>query len=119
MGERRHREKKEHSVRSGKERLSKERSHKRYEEEEKHESKRSKERSSYGDREGQLAEANERVKSRENERKKHNLRVSFVKTLKHDLITCFSCCYIIVGKVNNKNTMIVSQRFFFNLRLKC
>lgn len=112
MGERRHREKKEHSVRSGKERLSKERSHKRYEEEEKHESKRSKEGSSYGDREGQLAEANERVKSRENERKKRDLRVSFVKTLKHDLITCFNCWYTIIGNVNNKNTRIVSQHIF-------
>lgn len=88
-GERRHREKKERSVRSGKERLSKERSHKSYEkqEEEKHKSKRSKEGSSYGDREGQPAEANERVKSREDERKKCDIKVSFVKTLKHYLIT--------------------------------
>ncbi|XP_050747040.1 cytoplasmic dynein 2 intermediate chain 1 isoform X1 [Gymnogyps californianus] len=80
-GERRHREKKEHSVRPGKERLSKERSHKRYEkeEEDKHKSKRSKEGSSHGDREGQPAEANERVKSRENERKKHDLRRSEYK----------------------------------------
>ena len=92
-GERRHREKNEHSVRPGKERLSKERSHKRYEkeEEDKHKSKRSKEGSSHGDREGQPAEANERVKSRENERKKHDLRVSFVNTLKHYLITYFNC----------------------------
>ncbi|XP_010084997.1 PREDICTED: WD repeat-containing protein 60 [Pterocles gutturalis] len=77
-GERRHREKKEHSFRPGKERLSKERSHKRYEkeEEEKHRSKRSKRESSNGDREGQPAEANERVKSGENERKKHDLRSS-------------------------------------------
>ncbi|KAM9387655.1 cytoplasmic dynein 2 intermediate chain 1 [Phaethornis superciliosus] len=70
--ERRRREKKEHSVNLGKERLSKERSHKRYEkeEEEKHKSKRSKEGSSHGDREGQLAEANETPKSNENKRKK-------------------------------------------------
>ncbi|KFQ70708.1 WD repeat-containing protein 60, partial [Phaethon lepturus] len=75
-GERRHREKKEYSIRPGKERLSKERSHKRYEkeEEEKHKSKRSKEGSSHGDRGGQPAEANERVKSREHERKKRDLR---------------------------------------------
>ncbi|KFP93212.1 WD repeat-containing protein 60, partial [Haliaeetus albicilla] len=108
-GERRHREKKERSVRLGKERLSKERSHKSYEkqEEEKHKSKRSKEGSSYGDREGQLAEANERVKSREDERKKCDLRVSFVKTLKHYLITYFNCSYIIIDKVNNKHTRIV------------
>ena len=87
--ERRHREKKEHSVRPGKERLSKERSHKRYEKEreEKHKSKRSKEGSSHGDRGGQPQEANERVKSGENERKKRDLRVSFVKTLKYYLIT--------------------------------
>ncbi|KAM9022643.1 cytoplasmic dynein 2 intermediate chain 1 isoform 3-T3 [Ara ararauna] len=73
--ERRHREKKEHSVRPGKEMLSKERSHKHYgkEEKEKHKSKRSKDRSSHGDREGQPAEASEKVKSRENERKKHDL----------------------------------------------
>lgn len=90
-GERRHRVKKEYSVRPGKERHSKERSHKRYEkeEEEKHKSKRSKEGSSHGDREGQPAEANEKVKSRENERQKHDLRVSFVKTLKHCLVTRF------------------------------
>ncbi|XP_072710794.1 cytoplasmic dynein 2 intermediate chain 1 isoform X2 [Ciconia boyciana] len=77
-GERRHREKKEYSVRPGKERLSKERTHKRYEkeEEEKHKSKKSKEGSSCGDREGQPPETNERVKSRENERKKHDLRYS-------------------------------------------
>ncbi|XP_075275865.1 cytoplasmic dynein 2 intermediate chain 1 [Opisthocomus hoazin] len=79
--ERRHREKKEHSVRPGKERLSKERSHKRYEKEreEKHKSKRSKEGSSHGDRGGQPAEANERVKSGENERKKRDLRNSEYK----------------------------------------
>ncbi|XP_071590860.1 cytoplasmic dynein 2 intermediate chain 1 isoform X2 [Heliangelus exortis] len=77
-GERRQREKKEHSVRPGKERLSKERSHKRYEkeEEEKHKSKRSKEGSSHGDREGHLAEANETPKSNENERKKSDQRNS-------------------------------------------
>ncbi|XP_009695053.1 PREDICTED: WD repeat-containing protein 60 [Cariama cristata] len=76
--ERRHTEKKEHSVRPGKERLSKERGHKHYEkeEEEKHKARRSKEGSSHGDRERQPAEANERVKSRENERKKHDLRNS-------------------------------------------
>ncbi|NXC42687.1 WDR60 protein, partial [Penelope pileata] len=70
----RHREKKEHSVRPGKERPSKERSHRSYEkeEEEKHKSKRSKEGSSRGDR-GQSAEANKRVKSGENERKKLDL----------------------------------------------
>ncbi|XP_028942536.1 WD repeat-containing protein 60 [Antrostomus carolinensis] len=81
-GERRHREKKEHSVRPGKERLSKERSHKRYEkeEEEKHKSRRSKEGSSHGDREGQPAEANERVKSRENERMKRDLKSSGYET---------------------------------------
>ncbi|XP_075602729.1 cytoplasmic dynein 2 intermediate chain 1 isoform X2 [Balearica regulorum gibbericeps] len=80
-GERRHREKKEHSVRPGKDRLSKERSHKRYEkeEEEKHKSKRSKEGSSHGHKERQPAEVNERVKSRENERKKHDLRNSEYK----------------------------------------
>nr|XP_009943483.1 PREDICTED: WD repeat-containing protein 60 [Opisthocomus hoazin] len=79
--ERRHREKKEHSVRPGKERLSKERSHKRYEKEreEKHKSKRSKEGSSHGDRGGQPQEANERVKSGENERKKRDLRNSEYK----------------------------------------
>ncbi|KAM6375735.1 cytoplasmic dynein 2 intermediate chain 1 [Alca torda] len=80
-GERRHREKKEYSVGPGKERLSKERSHKRYEkeEEEKHKSKRSKEGSSHGDREEQPAEATERGKSRENERKKRDLRNSEYK----------------------------------------
>lgn len=92
-GERRHREKKEYSVGPGKERLSKERSNKRYEkeEEEKHKLKRSKEGSSHGDREGQPAEATERIKSRENERKKRDLRVSFFKTLKHYLLTYFNC----------------------------
>ncbi|XP_042657977.1 cytoplasmic dynein 2 intermediate chain 1 isoform X2 [Tyto alba] len=70
-GKRRHREKKEHPVRPGKEKLSKERSHKHYEKEEKYKSERSKEGYSHGDREGQPAEANERVKSRE---KKHHLR---------------------------------------------
>ncbi|XP_008934390.1 PREDICTED: WD repeat-containing protein 60, partial [Merops nubicus] len=80
-GERRHRGKREHSVRPGKERLSEERSHKLYEKEaeEKHKSKRSKEGSSHGDREGQPAEANERLKSKENERKKHDLRNSEYK----------------------------------------
>ncbi|XP_074430245.1 cytoplasmic dynein 2 intermediate chain 1 [Larus michahellis] len=80
-GERRHREKKEYSVGPGKERLSKERSHKRYEkeEEEKHKSKRCKEGSSHGDREEQRAEATERRKSRENERKKRDLRNSEYK----------------------------------------
>ncbi|XP_035744296.1 WD repeat-containing protein 60 [Egretta garzetta] len=80
-GERRHREKKEYSVKPQKERLSKERSHKRYEkeEEEKHKSKGSKEGSSHGERDRQPAEANERVKSRENERKKHDLRKSEYK----------------------------------------
>ncbi|XP_010016175.1 PREDICTED: WD repeat-containing protein 60, partial [Nestor notabilis] len=73
--ERRHREKKEHSATPGKERLSKERSHKLYgkEEKEKHKSKKSKDRSSHGDREGQPAEASEKVKSREKERKKRDL----------------------------------------------
>ncbi|XP_010005347.1 PREDICTED: WD repeat-containing protein 60 [Chaetura pelagica] len=75
-GERRHREKKEHSVRPEKDRLSKERSHKRYEEEERHQSKRSKERSSHGHREGQPEEATERLKSRESERKKSDRRNS-------------------------------------------
>ncbi|KAM6338757.1 cytoplasmic dynein 2 intermediate chain 1 [Podargus strigoides] len=80
-GGRRHREKKEHSIRPEKERLSKERSHKRYEkeEEEKYKTKGSKEGSSHGDREGKQAEANERVKSRENETKKHDLRNSKYK----------------------------------------
>ncbi|KAM6422462.1 cytoplasmic dynein 2 intermediate chain 1 [Rhynochetos jubatus] len=78
-GERRHRGEKEYSVRPGKERLSKDRSHKQYEKEEKHKSKRSKERSSHGDREKQPAEANERVKTRENERKKHDLKNSEYK----------------------------------------
>ncbi|KAM6282557.1 cytoplasmic dynein 2 intermediate chain 1 isoform 2-T2 [Porphyrio hochstetteri] len=60
--ERRHREKKEPYIRLGEERLSKERSHKRYEKEkeEKHKAKRSKEGSSHGHREGQPAEAKER-----------------------------------------------------------
>ncbi|XP_061852461.1 cytoplasmic dynein 2 intermediate chain 1 isoform X2 [Colius striatus] len=76
--ERRHRENKEHSIRPGKERLSKERSHKHYEkdEEEKHKSKRSREGSSHRDREGQLADVYERVKSRENERTRRDLRNS-------------------------------------------
>lgn len=102
--ERRHRERKEHSVRPGKERLSKERSHKHYgkEEKEKHKSKRSKDGSSHGNREGQPAEASEKVKSRENERKKHNLGVSIVKTLKHYVIAYFNCGYIIIDKLNNK-----------------
>uniref|UniRef100_A0A663M3A4 WD repeat domain 60 n=1 Tax=Athene cunicularia TaxID=194338 RepID=A0A663M3A4_ATHCN len=77
--ERRHRDKKEHSFGPGKERLSKERSHKYYEKEEKHKSKRSEEGFSYGDREGQPAETNERVKHREKERKKHDLRNSEYK----------------------------------------
>ncbi|XP_030352017.1 WD repeat-containing protein 60 [Strigops habroptila] len=79
--ERRHREKKEHSVRPGKERLSKERSHKLYgkEEKEKHKSKKSEDRSSHGDSDGQPAEASEKVKSRENERKKHDLGKSKYK----------------------------------------
>ncbi|XP_068002127.1 cytoplasmic dynein 2 intermediate chain 1 isoform X1 [Melanerpes formicivorus] len=74
--ERRHREKKEHSARPGKER-----SHKHYEKdwEEKYKSKRSEMRSSHGDREGQPAEANERLKSRENERKKRDLESSGYK----------------------------------------
>lgn len=73
--------------------LSKERSHKRYEKEQegKHKSKRSKEGSSHGNREGQPAEAKERVKPAENERKKCDLGVSFVKTLKHYLVTYFNC----------------------------
>lgn len=86
--ERRHREKKEHSVGTEKERLSKEKSHKHYgkEEEEKHKSRRSKEKSSHGDREGPAAEVNEILKSRENERKKHDLRVSFVKTVPYHFL---------------------------------
>lgn len=73
--------------------LSKERSHKRYEKEQegKHKSKRSKEGSSHGNREGQPAEAKERVKTAENERKNCDLGVSFVKTLKHYLVTYFNC----------------------------
>lgn len=113
-GERRHREKKEYYIRPGKEMLSKERSHKRYEKEEegKHKSKRSKEGSSHGNREGQPAEeAKERVKRAENERKKCDLGVSFVKTLKHYLVTYFNCRYITIDKMNNKNTRIASQRF--------
>lgn len=86
--ERKHRGKKEHSVGTEKDRLSKEKSHKHYgkEEKEKHKSKRSNEKSSHGDREGSVAGANERVKSRENERKKDDLRVSFVKTLPYHLL---------------------------------
>ncbi|XP_009871250.1 PREDICTED: WD repeat-containing protein 60, partial [Apaloderma vittatum] len=84
--ERRHTEKKDNDTRKsfdkflgykveGKERISKERSHKRYEKEEegKHKSRRSKEGSSHGDREEQPAEINERVKGRDNERKKRDL----------------------------------------------
>nr|XP_054491968.1 cytoplasmic dynein 2 intermediate chain 1 [Agelaius phoeniceus] len=79
--ERKHREKKEHSSGTEKERLSTEKSHKHYgkEEEEKHKSKRSKEKSSHGDREGPAAEADERIKSREKERKKYDLRNSEYK----------------------------------------
>ncbi|XP_065484414.1 cytoplasmic dynein 2 intermediate chain 1 isoform X3 [Caloenas nicobarica] len=81
-GERRHREKKEYSIRPGKEMLSKERSHKRYEKEEKgkHKSKRSKEGLSHGNREGQPAEAKERIKRAENESKKYDLGNSKYKT---------------------------------------
>ncbi|XP_068529564.1 cytoplasmic dynein 2 intermediate chain 1 isoform X1 [Anas acuta] len=77
---RRYREKQEHYFRSGKERLSKERSHKPYdkEEEEKYKSKGAKEGYSHGDRR-HPTEANKRVKSGENERKKHDLRNSDYK----------------------------------------
>ncbi|XP_021243684.1 WD repeat-containing protein 60 isoform X2 [Numida meleagris] len=78
---RRYREKKEHSIRPVKDRLSKERSHKSYEEEEeeRHKSKRSKEESSRGDR-GQPAEDSKRVKSGENKKKKLDLKSSEHKT---------------------------------------
>ncbi|XP_067148026.1 cytoplasmic dynein 2 intermediate chain 1 isoform X1 [Apteryx mantelli] len=78
--EKRHKGKKEHSVRPGKEGLSKERSHKLFEkeDEEKCKSKRSKEGSSRGNRERQPAETNERVKSEESE-KKCDLRSSEYK----------------------------------------
>lgn len=80
----RYREKIEHSIRPGKDRLSKERSHKSYkkEEEERHKSKRSVEEHPHGHR-GRPAEDRKRVKSGENERKKLDLRVSvLVFTLK-------------------------------------
>ncbi|KAL9868500.1 cytoplasmic dynein 2 intermediate chain 1 [Geothlypis trichas] len=79
--ERKHREKKEHSSGTEKERPSTGKSYKHYgkEEEEKHKSKRSKEKSSHGDRERPAAEADERVKSREKERKKYDLRNSEYK----------------------------------------
>ncbi|XP_010220533.1 PREDICTED: WD repeat-containing protein 60, partial [Tinamus guttatus] len=67
----RHRGKKEHSLRPGKESLLKERSHKLFEnEDEKHKSKRSKEGSSRGDRERQPAETNE--KSREHRKQERS-----------------------------------------------
>ncbi|XP_068790393.1 cytoplasmic dynein 2 intermediate chain 1 isoform X2 [Struthio camelus] len=79
--ERRHREKKERSVRPGKESLPKEGSHRLFEKEDegKRKSKRSKEGSSHGDGERQPAETNERVKSEESERKKCDLRSSGYK----------------------------------------
>ncbi|NXJ15484.1 WDR60 protein, partial [Odontophorus gujanensis] len=80
---RRSREKKEHSIRPGKDRLTKERSHRSYkkEEEERHKSRRSKEKSSHGDR-GQPAKDSKRTRSGENEEKKLDLRNSEQKTEK-------------------------------------
>ncbi|XP_042745029.1 cytoplasmic dynein 2 intermediate chain 1 isoform X1 [Lagopus leucura] len=78
---RRYREKIQHSIRPGKDRLSKERSHKSYkkEEEERHKSKRSVEEYPHGHR-GRPAEDRKRVKSGESERKKLDLRKSEHKT---------------------------------------
>ncbi|OXB80277.1 UNVERIFIED_CONTAM: hypothetical protein H355_013675 [Colinus virginianus] len=78
---RRSREKKEHSIRPGKDGHTKERGHRSYkkEEEEKRKSKRSKEKSSHGDR-GQPAKDSKRARSGENEEKKLDLRNSEHKT---------------------------------------
>lgn len=118
--ERRYREKKEHSIRLEKDRLSKERGHKSYkkEEEERHKSKRSVEEYSCGDR-GQPAEDRKRVKSGENERKKLDLRVScFVFTLKIiTLSLALIVLYIITDKVSNKNSRIVCQLLKFEAKI--
>ncbi|XP_009885099.1 PREDICTED: WD repeat-containing protein 60 [Charadrius vociferus] len=75
-GERRHREKKEYSVGPGKERFSKERSHKRYEkeEEEKHKLKRSKEGSSHGDREGTVRDKGKLIEKEERDTRQEEVK---------------------------------------------